>query len=494
MNTAFLVFDAGTGAGRSLVIDAHGKVLGQAYREWSYTEAPNAPGGLDLDAPGFLDILLQTGQQVLQESRIPRSAIRAIAITSQREGVVFLDKNRQVLYAGPNFDGRAWKGGEHLASVHGKKIYFNSGTYPPLYGIPARLLWFKENQPQVFAKIEATLTLGDWIAFALTGEKLTEPSLAAGTALLDMHTRQWSEELARMADMPPDWLPPVFDSGTHARKLLPDIAKRLNLDEIPIILAGGDTQCAMLGMGLTSPGEFGCIAGTTSPVQLITAEPIFDEHMRTYTTCYLLPESWILESNAVVTGLALRWLKENLGNDASYDELNTRAGSVPPGSRGTLAFLGAEILDLPNYKSSWTGGFLFPCPPAQVGLPEFYRAALESNCYAVRGNLEQLVEISGARTNKLHVCGGQVSSSLFTSILANVTHLPLEIHSQQATAIGAAISASVSTGTYSGFGEAVQHMTPGSTLIVPDPSISLEYEPLYQKWRKLYAQVRLLDK
>ena len=493
MNNIILVFDAGTGAGRCLIIDDHGAILGQAYREWSYAEVPNAPGGLDLDAPGFLEILLQTGRQVLQESGISRSAVKAIAITSQREGVVFLDKNGQVLYAGPNFDGRAWKEGEHLASVHGKQIYFTSGSYPPMYGIPARLLWFKENQPQVFSKIESTLTLGDWIAFALTGERLTEPSLAAGTALLDMQTRQWSEELARMADMPLSWLPPVFDPGTHSGKLLADIASRLNLDEIPVVLAGGDTQCAMLGMGLTSPNDFGCISGTTSPVQLLTAEPIFDEHMRTYTTCHNLPDTWVLESNAVVTGLALRWLKENLGNGASYDELNTRAGSVPPGSRGTFAFLGAEILNLPDYKSSWTGGFLFSCPPSQIGLPEFYRAALESNCYAVRGNIEQLVEISGIKPNTLHVCGGQVSSSLFTSILSNVTQLPLEIHSQQATAIGAAIAAAVASGTYSGFTEAVHHMTSGSTLIVPDQAISPEYESLYQKWLTMYAHVRLLN-
>ncbi len=492
MAIAFLVFDAGTGAGRSLVIDQSGNIRGQAYREWSYSDVTGVPGGMDLDAPRFLDILLEAGTHAIKESGVAPLDIRAVTVTSQREGVVFLDRSGHVLYGGPNFDGRAWREGEWLAAKAGHQIYISSGTYPPMYGIPARLAWFLKNHPEIYEQIEAILTLGDWVAFALTGEKATEPTLASSTGIFDVRERNWSQELTKLHNIPSTWLPRIMTSQSQIGKLLPNIANRLGLANIPVVIAGGDTQCAMLGMGLTSPGETGCVAGTTSPVQRITGKPVFDQQMRTYTSCYLLPETWILESNAIVTGLALRWLKESLGAGNDYDELNARANSVPVGSRGTLAFLGAEICDMAHYKSIWTGGFLFPCPPAQIGLPEYYRSVLESNAYSVRGNLEQITEITNVPTQKLHVCGGQISSLLFTRILSNVTYLPLEIHSKQATAVGAAASAAVATGVYSRPDEAAKQMSPGSTTVDPNREISSQYEPYYQKWLETYHKLRNL--
>ncbi len=110
MRRAFLVFDAGTGAGRSLVVNDQGEILGTAYKEWGYQEIPDAPEGLELDARHFLRILLQAGAQAIKASGIAPASIKAIAVTGQREGVVFLNGRGQLRWPRPT--GRQGTGGK----------------------------------------------------------------------------------------------------------------------------------------------------------------------------------------------------------------------------------------------------------------------------------------------------------------------------------------------------------------------------------------------
>ena len=494
MITNFLVFDAGTGAGRALIINEKGDVISSAYSEWSYKKEVGIPGGYMYDPLELVNVLIDTGAHAVADSKVDPETIRAVAATSLREGVIFIDKQGKELYLGPNFDERAAKEGEKLANDLGRELYLTSGTYPPAYGYAARLNWFKNHRLNVYKRINKILTLGDWITWKLSGELISEPSLASASGIFDVSSRDWSWSLVDQLGIDVTWLPPIHCAGEQVGKLKNDIAERLGLTpETLVTIGGGDTQCSILGMGLVQHMQSGCVAGTTSPVQQLTDHPIFDVGIRTWTNCHTIPDIWCLESNAIVTGLAFRWIRDCLFKGLSYDRLNALIDNTPIGSHGTLAFLGAEIMNMSRYRASWTGGFLFPVPAEEIGLGDLARATLESNAYAIRGNIEQIIEISNLPIHELHLSGGQTASKVGMKIFADVLGIPLYIHGQHSASIGTAICAAVCAGVYGSISEAVDNMVHEPQTLESTPENVHLYQEYYEKWRSHYHKIRKLN-
>jgi autoinducer 2 (AI-2) kinase len=494
MPRSFLVFDAGTGAGRALIIDQFGEIKSNIYREWSHKEDVGVSGGAVFDPKDLETALIESGRKAYVNAKIRPEEISAVISTSLREGVVFLGKEKQELYVGPNFDERALEEGRILADLFGEDIYYTTGTYPPAYGYGARLSWFEKHRPTVISDIWKILTLGDWITWKLSGCIVAEPSLASASGLFNVSAGDWSLSLANKLGVDMKLLPAISPAGEQVGPMKHDFAQYLGLSpNVQVLIGGGDTQCAMLGMGLYKPGQVGCVAGTTSPIQLLTATPIFDKRMRTWTNCHLVREVWCLESNAIVTGLAFRGIRDSLCKGLSFQKMNTLVESSPVGSRGLVAFLGAEIMDMSKYRSSWLGGFLFQVPLGGNNLGDYVRAAVESNAYAVKGNLEQLMEISGDSFDELHVCGGQTASFVNMQILADVLGIPVHIHGSQCSSLGAAICAAVGTGVYSSHEEAISNMVPDSLTLEPRSEIFKLYQQFYRRWRTYYDQVRKLS-
>jgi sugar (pentulose or hexulose) kinase len=494
MDAYYLVFDAGTGAGRCAVVDQNGGGLYTAYQEWEYERDPIYTKGIQFNAEHFINTLWDVGQEALKGSGISGNHIRGVTVTSLREGVLFLDARRNEIYAGPNFDDRAEEEGALLHQECGPEIYFTSGTYPPEYGYAARVKWFQKNHPKVYEKIDKILTFGDWVVWKLCGEFVAEPSLASSSGLFGVRHLAWSGSLCNELGINRKWLPPVVASGKVAGSLTPEAAELIGIPaDIPVIVAGGDTQCALLGMGLTKPGQTGCVAGTTSPVQRITSKPVFDPQMHTWTNCYLLPDLWCLESSAIVTGLSIRWLRDSLCPGLDYEQMNTLCASAPVGSKGTQAFLGAEVMDMTKYKGTWRGGFLFNAPPGDFGLGEIIRASWESIAYSILGNVEQITRICKSKVDELHICGGQTASKIVMQIIADVLGISLIVHSNQCSVLGAAVCAAFGDHQYSSLVEAVQNMTAEGEPIVPDLGNHKTYKDHYQLWISNFEKIRKLQ-
>ncbi len=495
MKPAFLILDAGTGAGRAAVVDTDGRILSGAYMEWDCHAEPDTPGAVYFDPREIKDVLIKCAAQALNYSGLAPSEIECVATTALREGVVFLDEQDRELYVGPNFDERAIHEGQELASRFGKEIYFISGTYPPSYAYAARLQWFGAHRPRAFEKIRSVLTFGDWINLKLSGEKFGESSLASASGSFDVRERKWSPRLMELLGVQSEWLPPIIQAGERVGTLTRDMADRIGLPHTtPVIMGGGDTQCAILGMGLMQPGELGCVAGTTSPLQQLIDQPIFDTQMRTWTNCQLLPGLWSVESNAIATGLSFRWMSRFFGPEVDYERLNEMAVIASPGSSQVQAFLGCEIMDMANYRASWKGGFLFPVPPSGISSNDFARALIESNAYAIKGNVDQLEEVTQISNSEFHIAGGQTASRLGMQILANVLGLPVHVHGEQRSALGAAICAAVGTRNSDSFGTAAKSMAGEPVRVEPDHEMVAFYLEQYTGWKRSYEQLRAIYK
>jgi len=251
-------------------------------------------------------------------------------------------------------------------------------------------------------------------------------------------------------------------------------------------MGGADTQCGLLGMRVKE-NEVAAVGGTTTPVQMITGSPVFDGKRRTWTNNHVKGKEWILESNAGYTGRAVRWAMNEHGF-SDYQQLNREAESIPIGSNGVLSYLGCHLFDSgPTYWEMDQLGDL-PVPQTVTGKEvynraEVARAILESNSYAVKGNMEQLEEISGAEFEFLKFCGGNSKSDLWMQIQADVLGIPVEIpETRDGTAIGTAILAAVGSGYYGSTDDAVSMMVRFGDSVTPNEERHRDYSKRYQIW------------
>jgi len=266
----------------------------------------------------------------------------------------------------------------------------------------------------------------------------------------------------------------------------------------PVVVGGADSQCGLVGTGAVRPGQITAVAGTTTPILMVTPAAVFDPDMKTWTRCHTVPDTWCLEANAGVTGIVYRWLRDavceletavqdKVGIDA-YELMNRRAATVPLGARG-VTLVGSGLMDARHIERLFLTATFFGLDvmrPERAGKPEMIRAALESICFAVRANCEVLEKVSGQKVEALRMCGGQTRSKLWIQMQADIMGVPVLVSTfEEATALGTIICAGVGSGIYGSFAEAAEQVTRFTT-VEPRLEVHAEYRPFYQRWRALY--------
>ena len=230
---------------------------------------------------------------------------------------------------------------------------------------------------------------------------------------------------------------------------------------------------------------------------MITSKPFIDPEKRIWSGCHVLPERWTIESNAQMTGLVYRWLRDKIidyrGRDISYKEMDEMARNKPIGAGDTYASLGPEIMDIQKMQIVRPGMFLFP-PPANpivtpIDMGNLTRATLENICYAIRGNCDQLAKVSGKSVKKLNVSGGLTTSKLFTQILADILNIPLSIPKiKEASSLGCGVCAAVGAGFYDNLIEASKEMVSMEKVMPIEENVK-KYEEHYRTWLSLYKKL-----
>lgn len=502
-----MALDAGTGAGRCLLIDTEGHRAFSAYREWSQTEVEGlAPLGREFDAAHYWRCLAEAAREAMDQGRIQPEQVIAVSSTSQREGAVFLDKAGQVLYAGPNQDARALIEGMGLVPEFGQRAYETSGHYLNFIFVPARLLWHKNNLPEVYERIAHVLMINDWILYQLCGEMACEPTNASETAVYNLRSGDWDRQLIRDIGLPVEIFPMIRPSGYVLGRVTERAAREIGLRAgTPVVVGAADTQCGVLGAGAVRDGDIAAVSGTTTPVQMVLNEVIIDPQTRLWTGAFIPPDNWVLESNAGATGIIYRWMRDTFCHAECAEAeatkrdpfviMSAEAEQSPLGANGVQAFLGTNVMDAKNLTGVTSA--LVMNAYALLGdtnsRHHLLRAQLEGMAFAIRANAEQIMEVSGRKPTSLFACGGSTRSSLYVDILANVMSLPVIVpRFREGTAVGAAICAGVGAGTYASFEEGMQALAQPDRVTQPDSDAASQYNGHYQQWiktRQVLAQV-----
>ena len=482
-----LVLDAGSSSMRCHLVNSDSRIVHSASQPWTYLDEPDAP---ELARAFDPDACWQSVEDAISEcvhgAPGGSRSVSAIAITSQRQSLVFLDESGGVIYAGPNTDLRAVFEGFALDFEHGRAISAATGGRPAFMTAPGKLAWFRDHSADAYARIAYVLTLADWLTFRLTGSLGCERTLASESGLTDMACPGVVSPVFRRLELDCP-IPPIHEAmsvrGAVAR---PEFGISRS---VPVVNAGADTQCGLIGMGVVAHGSAGIVAGWSATVQLLSSATDVSPSMKSWSGRFQIPNLEIIESNAGDMGNSLRWLADLLFRDKRdpYRAVDEAAQTAAVGSDGVSAFLGPQAMDASSFSMK-LGGLTFPAP-LSLGGPtrgQLSRAALESFAYALRANLEQVERAAGFDADEIGLGGGITRIPVFNRIVADVVGREVMLSSTpDATAIGASLVARTAIGEAPSLSEAAARRSPDDTRLKPDPQSALEYEDRYQEWLQI---------
>jgi autoinducer 2 (AI-2) kinase len=476
-----LALDAGTSAARALIARPGGGLVAVARRDWSYETPPEiAPFGRSLDADAFWRTLCDATREALSSASLSGSDVAAVGVTSQRLAVIIIDNDGNALYAGPNADARAIAEGFAIDGALGERVYRSGGKLPSLLLAPGKLHWLRNHEPEGFARAAAVLSLGDWVAYKLTAALRNERTLAGDCGLLDVSSGERDDALLRDIDVPLDLLPALASPGEAIGEVTSAAAGVTGLATgTPVTVAGADTQCGLLGMGIEQAAECGIVTGWSAPLHIVTDTPRIDEQSHTWASLHVVPERWVVESSTADAGRAWRWWCETLlgEREDALDEGARLAEEAPAGSANVLALLGPQRMNAAHMGVHF-GGVLTTTPISEeVDRAALLRAGLENVAFALRANLQQAQEIAGIEGSRIALGGGLTRVPVFGDILATVLNRPIGVAEQvEVTALGAAMI------TARGVGLSDDGLRSTMRRVDPNAAWTDTYERQYNRW------------
>lgn len=473
---AYMIIDIGTGNVRVAVANPKGDVLGVERANVRYEQDENYPDALSFDPNELWEQIIVLAKKVLQQ--VSGVKITAITASSQREGVVLLGSEGESLIGLPNHDhrGREWEN----TVANKERVYRLAGRYPSSLFSALKLAGLRERRQELYKKLATLVSISDWAQYQLSGIAGYEHSQASETLLYDVANKSWSEELCSVFGIERGILPGVQSSGTILGKILPEYASKLNISPQTVIVVGGaDTQLAIKS---TQPAveDIVIVSGTTTPITKIIKEYLVDKQERTWTNRHIDEDSFILETNAGVTGLNYQRLKDIFYPNESYQVIEEELVAAKP--VGCVASLGSLIA---HEKSPLTrGGFIFNVPVShQLTRACFVQSALWDIACCIKENYESLCDVTDYKPDYVWACGGGMQSQILRQLIANLINKKVLIRHgfQQASVVGGALICNEAMGRKESVDTAIEVTYPQEHT----------YDSLYDEWKKVRAGFRL---
>jgi autoinducer 2 (AI-2) kinase len=502
-----LALDAGTGSCRAVAFETSGRQVAMAQREWTHRGMDGVPGSQVFDTATNWRLISECIRAVLQSPGVDPRAVRAVSTTSMREGMVLYDRSGREIWACPNVDSRAGEEATELVqSGLAEKIYRQGGDWVAITA-PARLRWIQRHEPATFREAAHVNMLADWIAYRLSGEFFTDPSIGSSSGMFDLAGRTWSTQIIDICEMRPELFPPVLEPGTIAGRVTERAATDTGLKAgTPVVVGGADTQLGLVGIGLAGAGNFTVIGGTFWQQTIGLDEALIDPEARLRTLCHALPGQWMMEGIGFYCGLTMRWFRDAFcdlekneaaatGTDA-YSLMEKVAMDVPPGSNGVLGIFSNLMVAKRWIHAAPAFLQLDIGDPGRAGKKECIRAIEEAAAYVSYGHLKVIEEVTRRRCHEVVFTGGASKGRLWPRVLADVLGLPVKVPAvKESTALGAAIFAGIGAGLYPDVATAARQAVSIEATVEPDPTVHGRYRELYADWLRVYeAELGLVEK
>ncbi len=489
----FLGIDVGTGGTRAILIDRAGKVLASHSSDHAPIHSEHI-GWAEQDPEDWWRAAQSAVLGCLKaaashDPQIEARTIEAIALTGQMHGCVMLDAEGQVLRPALIWcDQRTQPQADWLTRTIGYEKLIELTANPALPNFTlTKLLWVRQHQPEIFARIAHVLCPKDYVRLRLTGVYAMDMQEASGTLLLDVVHRRWSREVADAAEIPMSWLPPLFEGPEICARISAEGAVATGLAAgTPVAAGAGDQGAGAVGMGILAPGSVSATIGTSGVVFAATAQPTLDPRGRLHTFCHAAPGVWHVMGVTNGAGLSLRYLKDTFFATESYEALTTLAATAPPASDGLLwaPYLFGERtphLD-PAARAAFVG------ITASTTRAHFIRAVLEGVAFSLNDTFTLFRDLR-IPVETIRLGGGGARSPLWRQIQADVYNHPVEIlEAEEGGAFGSALLAGTGVGAWPSVEAACEATIRPAQTIQPQHAAAMA--EAYGHYRRLYPALQ----
>lgn len=433
--------------------------------------------------------------------------IKGIAVTGMGMDGLPVDKEGKWLYpfiswqckrTQPQY--RQW-----LENVGREKIFHKSGKQMLVFDTVYRLMWMKENHPDILARADKWLLIEDYINFMLCGCKATDFSMASSTSVFDQEKRNWSDELMRIAGIDTSLLPDIIPSGTMLGMVTNIAAADTGLAEgTPVVMGGHDYHCAALASGAFIPGTVMDITGTWEMVlaaseRICMSDEIFNAGL-TFESHVAKNTYSIMGSN--VSGDMLEWFRTNYGHEEKllseqkgldeWELLMEKAETAPCGSGGVFFlphFCGSSC---PEIDSTSLGAFIGL--DKTTGKDDMLRALIEGLNYQLREMIEALERGLRQKVQRIVAVGGAARNTFWMKNKADVTGIIVEVpRMEEVTSLGAAMLAGIGTGIYRDEMDAFRHIFKKGYCYSPDILTYKKYDEYFSIYKSLYPSLKHIN-
>jgi len=496
-----LALDNGTQSVRALLFDLEGQLVAKS-QVMIEPYVSEQPGWAEQSADYYWSSLCQACQQLWPKLDVPRSAIAAVSLSCQRGTVVNLDRDGKPLRPAITWldqrmeddlpDMGAW---DLLFAAVGQRAAVRH------FQAQAEANWISRRQPEVWANTHKYLLLSGFHSFRLTGRYVDSVASQVGYLPFDYKRQQWAGDRDwRWKALPVrrEMLPDLVKPGEALGVITQQAAKETGIPAgLPLISAGSDKACEVLGAGCLKTNMGSLSYGTTATYN-VTSERYIQASPPLPAYPAGLPDAYNAEVMIQRGYWMVSWFKKEFGQreqrladeqgvapEVLFDEL---LEAVPPGSMGLVL------------QPYWSPGVSKPGPEAKGAIIGFgdvhtrahiYRAIIEGLAYALRAGKESVEKRTGTQIETLRVSGGGSQSDQAMQITADVFGIPAErIHTHEASGLGAAINAAVGVGLYASYEEAVAHMVHQGERFLPNTENREVYNQLFgEVYQKMYGRL-----
>lgn len=491
--------DIGTSGTKTVLFDENLKEIAAASREYPLYQPQN--GWAEQDPNDWYDAVIETVKEVMEKSGVKGEDIKALGLSGQMHGLVMLDKDNKVLRPSIIWcDQRTGKECEQITELVGAKKLVSITANPALTGFTAaKIMWVKNNEPDIYRRCCHILLPKDHVRFMLTGEYATDVSDASGMQLLDVPNRCWSDEVLNKLGIDKNLLGKVYESCEITGYITEDIAKITGLEKgTPVVGGAGDNAAAAVGTGIVKEGSAFTTIGTSGVVYAHTDKPVIDQKGRVHTFCCAVPGCWHVMGVTQAAGLSLKWVKDNFLKDIiikareqgaePYTLINGLAENAPVGAN--------RLIYLPYLMGERTPHLDADCRGVLFGLSashtqgDIIRAVMEGVALSLADCKDILSEM-GIDVNDMTACGGGSESDVWTKILADIYGCDIKrLESAQGPALGAAILAGVGAGIFGDVKTACEKYIHHDNSVAFSAENNIKYKKIHDIYKNIYASLK----
>ena len=446
-----IVVDVGTSSLRSILYSDTGAKLYTRQIEYSPTYLEN--DWVEEDPADWIGAMETTLSAAVAFAKEQGHTISAVSLTSQRSSVIPIGENDEPLSNAIMWQDKRVLGIIQELQPHNDRVFQLCGSrLNPVFSGP-KMAWLHRNRPELYAQAKRLVLIPDLLIHTLTGQWLTDATYGSRSLLMNLRDRQWDDELLNIFGVDREKLNEIHEPGSIVAHTTAAYEAKTGLPAgTPVISAGGDQQCAALGLGVIKEGVLEVSAGTGA--YIIAASDKVPDGLKQDVICNAsaIPGAYVLESSIPTCASAFNWLlRICYGMDGSNkkDVLRQVNQEIEESLRKK-----SDVLILPHFQGrgtpDWNSHAHGSIHNLNLGTTrgDIARAMFEGLCMEIEANISAIAQYI-QKSESIYACGGLSNSASFAQLLSNFTELPVQVFADtESTGLGAWMSGAVAIGLY----------------------------------------------